>query len=203
MSSSPPETRPATPADVDAVADVIRVFDIELVGRALLSAADIRVLWTSADLPTGSWLVERKGRLDAVAWVADAVAALPARPPAFVAQRDATRLQDGAGIANLAGALVSTDPPYYDNIGYADLSDFFYVWLRRSLHPIFPDLFATVAVPKAEELVATPDRHGGKKKAETFFLNGMTPDAMALFVTLRIAVAFLALVIAAGIWLQR
>ena len=52
--------------------------------------------------------------------------------------------------------VVSTDPPYYDNIGYADLSDFFYVWLRRSLKPVFPDLFATLAVPKAEELVATP-----------------------------------------------
>ena len=52
--------------------------------------------------------------------------------------------------------VVSTDPPYYDNIGYADLSDFFYVWLRRSLRPVFPDLFATLAVPKAEELVATP-----------------------------------------------
>ena len=51
--------------------------------------------------------------------------------------------------------VVSTDPPYYDNIGYADLSDFFYVWLRRSLKPVFPELFATLAVPKAEELVAT------------------------------------------------
>ncbi|MEK7716157.1 MAG: hypothetical protein AAB322_00210, partial [Pseudomonadota bacterium] len=68
----------------------------------------------------------------------------------------------------------STDPPYYDNVGYADLSDFFYVWLRRSLKPVFPDLFATLAVPKAEELVATPDRHGGKAEAETFFLDGMT-----------------------------
>ena len=73
--------------------------------------------------------------------------------------------------------LVSTDPPYYDNIGYADLSDFFYVWMRRNLRNIYPDLFATIAVPKAEELVATPYRHGSKEKAETFFLNGMT-DAM-------------------------
>jgi len=72
------------------------------------------------------------------------------------------------------GKLVSTDPPYYDNIGYADLSDFFYVWLRRSLRSIFPDLFATLAVPKAEELVATPYRHGSKDKAEAFFLLGMT-----------------------------
>jgi putative DNA methylase len=70
--------------------------------------------------------------------------------------------------------LVSTDPPYYDNIGYADLSDFFYVWLRKSLRSIYPDLFATIAVPKAEELVATPYRHGGKASAETFFLSGMT-----------------------------
>jgi putative DNA methylase len=72
------------------------------------------------------------------------------------------------------GKVVSTDPPYYDNIGYADLSDFFYVWLRRSLRPLFSGLFATMAVPKADELVATPDRHGGRGRAEHFFLNGMT-----------------------------
>ena len=70
--------------------------------------------------------------------------------------------------------VVSTDPPYYDNIGYADLSDFFHVWLRRSLQPIFPDLFATLTVPKAEELIASPHRHGGKDAAEKFFLGGMT-----------------------------
>jgi putative DNA methylase len=70
--------------------------------------------------------------------------------------------------------IVSTDPPYYDNIGYADLSDFFYVWLRRSLKAVFPTLFTTLAVPKAEELVATPYRHGGKENAEAFFLDGMT-----------------------------
>jgi putative DNA methylase len=70
--------------------------------------------------------------------------------------------------------LVSTDPPYYDNIGYADLSDYFYVWLRRSLHMVFPELFATLAVPKADELIASPYRHGGKDRAEAFFLVGMT-----------------------------
>ena len=70
--------------------------------------------------------------------------------------------------------VASTDPPYYDNIGYADLSDFFYVWLRRSLKPVFPELFATLAVPKAQELVATPYRHGSKDAAEVFFLDGMT-----------------------------
>ena len=70
--------------------------------------------------------------------------------------------------------VVSTDPPYYDNVGYADLSDFFYVWLRRAVGVSHPEIFATMAVPKAEELVATPYRHGDKKIAETFFLAGMT-----------------------------
>lgn len=73
-----------------------------------------------------------------------------------------------------AAKVVSTDPPYYDNIAYADLSDFFYVWLRKSLKPIFPTIYATLAVPKAEELVATPYRHGSKTEAEAFFLDGMT-----------------------------
>ena len=72
------------------------------------------------------------------------------------------------------GKIVSTDPPYYDNVPYADLSDFFYIWLRRSLHSTYPQLFATLAVPKAEELVAFAYRHGGKAGAEAFFLDGMT-----------------------------
>jgi putative DNA methylase len=72
------------------------------------------------------------------------------------------------------GKIVSTDPPYYDNIGYADLSDFFYVWLRRSLRHVFPDLFATLATPKAEELIATTYRHGTREMADAFFLSGMT-----------------------------
>jgi putative DNA methylase len=84
-------------------------------------------------------------------------------------------LQADAGTQNISRhKTISTDPPYYDNIGYADLSDFFYVWLRRSLRPVFPELFATLVVPKAEELVATPYRHGTKEKAERFFLDGMT-----------------------------
>ena len=84
-------------------------------------------------------------------------------------------MQADAANQNISGdKVVSTDPPYYDNIGYADLSDFFYVWLRRSLRPVYPNLYATVAVPKAEELVATPYRHETKDKAEAFFLDGMT-----------------------------
>lgn len=72
------------------------------------------------------------------------------------------------------GRYVSTDPPYYDNIGYADLSDYFYVWLRRCLRDVFPSLLSTISVPKADELIATPYRHGSKDNAETFFLAGMT-----------------------------
>jgi putative DNA methylase len=75
---------------------------------------------------------------------------------------------------NIGPFFVSTDPPYYDNIGYADLSDFFYVWLRRALKGQASALFGTIAVPKAEELVATPYRHGGVEAAEAFFLKGMT-----------------------------
>lgn len=89
-------------------------------------------------------------------------------PPGFARQADAS----AQTIAT--DKLVSTDPPYYDNVGYADLSDFFYVWLRNSLRAIFPELFATVAAPKAQELVATPFRYGSQKKAESFFLGGMT-----------------------------
>lgn len=70
--------------------------------------------------------------------------------------------------------VVSTDPPYYDNISYADLSDYFYIWLRSSLKSIFPKLYSTMAVPKAEELIAASYRHGGREQAETFFLDGMT-----------------------------
>lgn len=69
-------------------------------------------------------------------------------------------------------ALISTDPPYYDNIGYSDLSDYFYVWLRRSLKPVYPDVFRSLLVPKDEELVANPYRHEGKTGAQKFFEDG-------------------------------
>lgn len=82
--------------------------------------------------------------------------------------------QASAITASQLGVVISTDPPYYDNIAYAELSDYFYVWLRRSLCATYPKLFATLAVPKAEELVAAPHRHGGKEGAEQFFLDGMT-----------------------------
>jgi putative DNA methylase len=85
-------------------------------------------------------------------------------------QNDACSARDLGSVP----AVKSTDPPYYDNVGYADLSDFFYPWMRRALRNTFPELFTTLAVPKAEELVATAYRHGGKEQAEHFFLEGMT-----------------------------
>src|SRR4051794_9530013 len=69
--------------------------------------------------------------------------------------------------------VVSSDPPYYDNIGYADLSDFFYVWLRRALEQIYPSLLSTVLVPKTDELIADPSRQGGQDAARQFFEQGL------------------------------
>jgi putative DNA methylase len=106
--------------------------------------------------------------LNHLEWVSAMLAVAPATHPASVMQADA------AAIKLASRVFVSTDPPYYDNIGYSDLSDFFYVWLRHTLRSVFPDLLSTIAVPKAEELVATPFRHGNKAKAEEFFLSGMT-----------------------------
>jgi putative DNA methylase len=108
------------------------------------------------------------GNLDMnVKYVASAIEQFPDSVLAGTVQ------QLDARTAPLRDRIVSTDPPYFDNVGYADLSDFFYVWLRRSLRPIYPNLYATVAVPKAEELIAAPHRQGGKAAAEAFFLSGM------------------------------
>ena len=85
-----------------------------------------------------------------------------------------TRQFDAQSDNEMRNIVVSTDPPYYDNIGYADLSDFFYVWLRQSLKTTYPQLFRTMLVPKAEELVATPYRfEGSSEKAKAFFEDGM------------------------------
>ena len=93
---------------------------------------------------------------------------VPARGIGDARQLDVTTL-DGVS------AMFATDPPYYDNIGYADLSDFFYIWLRRSLFPIYPELFSTILVPKAQELIATPYRFdGSREKAQSFFESGFS-----------------------------
>ncbi|MBK6873559.1 MAG: DUF1156 domain-containing protein [Kineosporiaceae bacterium] len=103
--------------------------------------------------------------LEDLNWVCMALERVPAQGAGFARQSDAS-------VRDYSGVLVSTDPPYYDNIGYSDLSDFFYVWLRRSLRDIYPGLLSTVLVPKAEELVANPYRHGGRDEAAAFFERG-------------------------------
>lgn len=108
------------------------------------------------------------GAVDTVAKVLDR---LPVdSQPGCVRQGDALD-----GFKDIPPALFSTDPPYYDNIGYADLSDYFYVWLRRSLNRIYPDLCATLLTPKTTELIASPYRHGGSKaQAQAFFESGLS-----------------------------
>lgn len=103
----------------------------------------------------------------AVDWTTESLDGVPATEPAFVEQRDASSVEGSR-------FLISSDPPYYDNIGYADLSDFFYVWLRRSLRDVYPRLFSTLLVPKTQELIASPYRHeGSKEQAKEFFENGL------------------------------
>lgn len=103
-----------------------------------------------------------------IEWVTKCISELPAATLAEVSQADA---QSDCGLRNI---MISTDPPYYDNIGYADLSDFFYVWMRQSLKDTYPELFSTMLVPKVEELIATPYRHDGSvENAKSFFEDGM------------------------------
>jgi putative DNA methylase len=127
----------------------------------------IPMVW---DFAEANPLSESTGNFySAIDWVAEVVEASSCNAPGKAQQCDAT-----TSINEIAHPHISTDPPYYDNIGYADLADFFYVWLRRSLQGIYPDLFKTVLVPKAQELVATPHRFGGdKKKAQEFFEEGL------------------------------
>nr|WP_308216556.1 DUF1156 domain-containing protein [Rhodococcus qingshengii] len=100
-----------------------------------------------------------------VEWVARSVDMAPTTVAGNVQQKDAR-------VADFAGRVVSTDPPYYANIDYASLADFFYVWLRRSLRDVYPDLLGTLLTPKASELVANPYRHGGPAQAKDFFEQG-------------------------------
>jgi putative DNA methylase len=133
----------------------------------LFGRQSIPMVWDFAEVNVFS---ESAGNFaNHVQWVADMVAAAPASAPGYVEQRDATQPSAFAG-----NAMVCTDPPYYDNIGYADLSDFFYVWLRRSVGSIWPQLFGTLLTPKAEELIASPYRFGGDRDAaQSFFEDGL------------------------------
>ena len=137
--------------------------------RNLFGRQAIPMIWDFAEgnplgVRSGSWSVVVDGIAKAFSKVVQIV-----EPDwiGYAEQRDATT-QDVS-----RDCVVSTDPPYYDNIGYADLSDFFYVWLRRSLRSVVPEIFGTVAAPKSAELIASPYRRGGPKAAERFFLEGM------------------------------
>ena len=100
-----------------------------------------------------------------VEWIAEVVERLPADSAGNARQLS-------AAARDYTGLVVSTDPPYYDNIGYSDLSDFFYVWLRRCLQGVHPSVVSTMLTPKVEELVANPYRHDGKENAAKFFVDG-------------------------------
>ncbi len=136
-------------------------FIIQTFGRQALP-----MVWDYAETnpfsnSTGNWL-------GAVNWIALAIEKLPAYSKGYAEQADA---QSDCGLRNI---MVSTDPPYYDNIGYADLSDYFYLWLKRGVKDIYPNIFNTVLVPKSEELTAIPYNFDGSKiKANEHFENGM------------------------------
>ncbi|MCL1800683.1 MAG: DUF1156 domain-containing protein [Promicromonosporaceae bacterium] len=98
-------------------------------------------------------------------WISKVIERTPAESGGEAHQAD-------AATRDYTGMVISTDPPYYDNIGYSDLSDFFYVWLRRSLIDIYPDVIGTMLTPKSAELVANPYRHDGKEGATNFFIEG-------------------------------
>ena len=102
-------------------------------------------------------------------YISKCIDTLPAEN--YVSEGIQADAQTDCGLRNI---MISTDPPYYDNIGYADLADFFYVWMRQSLKDTYPELFSTMLVPKVEELIATPYRHDGSvEKAKHFFEDGM------------------------------
>lgn len=135
--------------------------------RNVFGRQAIPMTWDYAE---GNLFSSSSGSFDnMMQWVTKVIGEYPcANRPGSARQFDA---QSDNG---MRGILVSTDPPYYDNIGYADLSDFFYVWLRQSLRRTYPKLFSTMLVPKHEELVATPYRENrGKEGARDFFEEGM------------------------------
>ncbi len=133
--------------------------------RNLFSRQAIPMAWDFVEV---SPFADAAGDLRvATSSIASALGRLP-----IETNRRSSVVQADASTRDYSNLLVSTDPPYYDNIGYSDLSDFFYVWLRRSLRSVHPKLLSTMLVPKAEELVANPYRHGGKDGAREFFEHG-------------------------------
>jgi putative DNA methylase len=134
--------------------------------RSTFARQALSMVW---DFAEANPLSDSAGNITAaIEWTCKVLEVVPACPTGSSLQADAARQTLSLG------KVVSTDPPYYDNVPYADLSDFFYVWLRRALRPSFPELLATLSTPKAEELVAFPYRHSGKEAAKAFFIKGMS-----------------------------
>ncbi len=135
--------------------------------RSTLGKQAIPMIWDFAE--ANPFEKSSAGLSDCVRVIAKCIELLPANPVGRVSQLDATDAVNGT-----SQPFVCTDPPYYDNIGYADLSDFFYIWLRRSLSRVYPSLFSTVLTPKVQELIASAYRHAGDKvKAKEFFEEGL------------------------------
>lgn len=135
--------------------------------RNTFARQTIPMVWDYAECnpfsdSTGNWS-------SGINWAKKVIEELPARPQGTVTNQDATKLETKVPM------LFSTDPPYYDNIGYADLSDFFYVWLKKNLSSVYPGLFRTIMTPKTDELVATTFRHeGNREKAKQHFEAGFS-----------------------------
>jgi putative DNA methylase len=131
----------------------------------LFTRQTISMVWDFVELNVltdigGSWV-------GSVRVVSDAMLGIPSHgPPGMATLANASSLRFPSNV------VVATDPPYYDNVPYADLSDFFYIWLRRSISDIYPEIMGTVLTPKDQELVADPFRRGGREQAERFFENG-------------------------------
>ena len=139
----------------------------------------IPMVWNFAE---GNLFSNSSGCFDnMLEWIVKVILALPRKTKVGVSKFAA---QYDCGLRDIM--MISTDPPYYDNIGYADLSDYFYIWLRQSLKNIYPELFETILTPKEEELIATPYRHGGdKQKAKEFFEKGMSDVCKNLYLYAR------------------
>ena len=142
--------------------------------RNTFSLQGVPMVWTYAE---GNPFSNSSGSYsNMLEWVVKSIAELPARTTGFAKTFDS---QSDCGLRNV---MVSCDPPYYDNVEYADLSDFFYIWMRQVLKQTYPSLFRTMLVPKAEELVATPYRFDGNmQKARDFFEDGMLHTCQQIY----------------------
>ncbi|MCB9452416.1 MAG: DUF1156 domain-containing protein [Anaerolineaceae bacterium] len=137
--------------------------------RAVFARQAISMAWDYVDVnpfsgSTGNFY-------DNFEWVAEATESILG--DFNIGSYNSAAQKDAAANQQSEARVLSTDPPYYDNIGYADLSDFFYVWLRPMLRDVYPDIFGTILVPKEPELIANPYRHGGKEAANAHFESGM------------------------------